>query len=113
MSLTAGVLGGRGLLAGLVARRMARLSRRVGGFRKSLGCWDMGLGLGGWPGGVAESVERGGELVRPGPVGVESEAPAAGGVGEDRGGVEDLVAVGGWFGVGEGAGEAQGLGPAQ
>src|SRR6266496_1165602 len=93
--------------------RTARLSRRVGGFRKSLGCWDMGLGLGGWPGGVAESVEGCCELVRPGPVGVESEAPAAGGADENGGDVEDLITVGGWFGVGEGAGEAQGLGPAQ
>src|SRR6266508_1016966 len=93
--------------------RTARLSRRVGGFRKSLGCWDMGLWLGGWPGCGAEAVECCCELVCPGPVGVESQAPAAGGADEQSRGVQYLVAEGGWFGAGEGAGEAQRLGPGE
>jgi hypothetical protein len=76
LSLTACVLVGRACwLVGGVGR--ARLSRRMGGFRESLGCWDRGLGLGGWPGGVVEAVECGGELVCPVPVGTESEVPAA------------------------------------
>jgi hypothetical protein len=44
---------------------------------------------------------------------VESEVPAAGRADEVSGDVQSLVAEGCWFGMGEGAGEAQGLGPAE
>lgn len=89
--------------------RRARLSRRVGGFRKSLGGWGCALRLGCWPGGCAEALERGGELGCPGPVGVESEVSAAGGADQESSDMQYLVAESGWFGAGEGAGEAQRL----
>ena len=78
-----------------------------------MGCWGESLWLGRWPGGGAEALERGGEVGCPGPVGVESEIPAAGGADQESRDVQDLVAEGGWFGAGEGAGEAQRLGPGE
>ena len=84
--LTAGVLGSPGPVAGWW--RVDSPAVASGGrVRKSLGRWDKTLRLGGGPGGGAEAVECFGQLVCPGPVGVEPEVPAAGGADENRGGV--------------------------